>query len=79
MIAINFDKAKVIAHQLRREARAKEFAPLDEQIAKQIPGTPFQAVEAQRQLIRDKYSEIQEQINAATSIEGLKAELEKLP
>ena len=79
MITINIDKAKTIAHQLRREARAKEFAPLDEQIAKQIPGTPIQDIEAQRQLIRDKYSEIQEQINAATSIEGLKAELEKLP
>jgi hypothetical protein len=79
MIVINIEKAKAIAHQMRREARAKEFEPLDEKIAKQIPGTPLEDVEAQRQAIRDKYSEIQDQLNAATSVEGLKAELEKLP
>jgi hypothetical protein len=76
MITINIDKAKVIAHQLRREARAKEFEPLDEQIAKQIPGTSIQDLEAQRQLIRDKYQVMQEQLNAASSIEELKAKLE---
>jgi hypothetical protein len=75
MIVINFDKAKVIAHQLRREARAKEFEPLDEKIVKQIPGTSIQDVEAQRQLIRDKYHVMQEQLNAAVSVEELKAKL----
>ena len=75
MITINFDKAKVIAHELRREARAKEFAPLDEKIAKQIPGIPVQDIEAQRQLIRDKYHVMQEQLDAAESIEELKAKL----
>ena len=79
MIKINLEKAKAIGHEIRREKRAEEFAPLDEKIAKQIPGMSFQDVEAQRQIIRDRYSEIQEQINAATSVEGLKAELEKLP
>jgi hypothetical protein len=79
MIKINLEKAKAIGHEIRRKKRAEEFAPLDEKIAKQIPGMSFQDVEAQRQIIRDKYSEIQEQINAATSVEGLKAELEKLP
>lgn len=78
MITINIDKAKVIAHQIRREARAKEFAPLDEQIAKQIPGTSIQDVEAQRQLIRDKYQVMQEQLNAAESIEELKAKLDDI-
>lgn len=75
MIVINLDKAKVIAHQLRREARAKEFEPLDDKIAKQIPGASVQEVEAQRQLIRDKYHVMQEQLNAAASIEELKARL----
>jgi hypothetical protein len=79
MIKINLEKAKAISHEIRRKKRAEEFAPLDEKIAKQIPGMSFQDVEAQRQIIRDRYSEIQEQINAATSVEDLKAELEKLP
>jgi hypothetical protein len=79
VIKINLEKAKAISHEIRRKKRAEEFAPLDEKIAKQIPGMSFQDVEAQRQIIRDRYSEIQEQINAATSVEGLKAELEKLP
>jgi len=75
MIKINFDKAKVIAHQIRRDARAQEFAPLDERIAKQIPGMSVQEIEAQRQLIRDKYHIMQEQIDAAGSIDELKATL----
>ena len=75
MITINIDKAKVIAHQIRREARAKEFAPFDEIIVKQIPGVSIQDAEAQRQLIRDKYQVMQEQLNAAESVEELKAKL----
>lgn len=75
MITINIDKAKVIAHELRREARAKEFAPFDEIIVKQIPGVSIQDAEAQRQLIRDKYHVMQEQLDAAESIEELKAKL----
>jgi hypothetical protein len=77
MITINFDKAKAIAHQIRRELRAKEFGPLDEQIVKQIPGTSVQDIEAKRQLIRDKYHVMQEQLNDAISIEELKAKLGK--
>ena len=38
MIKVDIDRAKVIAHNIRREERAKEFAPLDDLIAKQIPG-----------------------------------------
>ena len=75
MITINIEKAKVIAHELRREARAKEFAPFDEIIVKQIPGVSIQDAEAQRQLIRDKYHVMQEQLDAAESIEELKAKL----
>jgi len=78
MIVINIDKAKVIAHDMRRTARSAEFAPLDEVIAKQIPGTSVQEIEAQRQAIRNKYAAMQEQLNSAASVEELKAELEKL-
>lgn len=71
MIIINTAKAKEISHNIRREARAKEFAPLDEVIMKQIPGTVVEAVEAERQLIRDKYAQIQTDINAAETPEQL--------
>ena len=59
MITININKAKVIAHNMRREARSVEFSPLDAVIAKQIPGTDVQQVEAERQTIRDKYAAMQ--------------------
>ena len=73
MITINIDKAKGIAHDKRREARAEEFKPLDEVIAKQIPGTDVQAVEAERQSIRDKYTEMQAAIDAASTVEQITA------
>jgi hypothetical protein len=73
MITINLDKAKNIAHNLRRAARAKEFEPYDNIIAKQIPGTAFQDAEAARQAIRDKYTQMQAQLDGAQSPEELKA------
>lgn len=73
MIIINLDKAKTIAHEVRRQARAKEFQPFDEQIMKQIPGSDFVALEAERQAVREKYSAIQDEIETATDIEGLKS------
>lgn len=78
MIVINVDKAKGIAHEVRRAKRAEEFAPLDEQIMKQLPGTDAAAVEAQRQAVRDKYVTIQESIEAATETSDLKAVIESL-
>ena len=54
MIIVNIDKAKAIGHDMRRAARAEEFKPFDEAIAKQIPGQA-ESAEAQRQIIRDKY------------------------
>jgi hypothetical protein len=69
MITVNFEKSKVIAHVLRREARAREFAPLDEVFVKQIPGVDLAAVEAQRQQVRDKYAAIQNQIDNAPNVE----------
>lgn len=75
MIVINIDKAKSIGHEMRRTERAKEFAPLDEQIMKQIPNTDVAAVEAERQAIRDKYASIQQQIDSANTPEEIKAAL----
>ena len=74
MIVINIDKAKNIAHDMRRAARDEEFKPFDEVIAKQIPGQ-MEAAEAQRQLIREKYAVMQAQIDAATTAEDIKAVL----
>ena len=76
MITINIDKAKTIAHDMRRAARAEEFKPHDEVIMKQIPGNDFTQAEAARQAIREKYAAIQEQIDAAATPEEIKAALE---
>jgi hypothetical protein len=73
VIVINTDKAKAIAHEKRRAARAAEFAPHDEVIMKQIPGVDHTAAEAARQAIRDKYAAMQAEIDAAQTVEQLKA------
>jgi hypothetical protein len=75
MITINLEKAKLIAHDKRRVARTEEFAPLDEIIAKQIPGYKTAEIEAQRQIIREKYSTIQHQIDVAKTPDEIKAAL----
>jgi len=62
MIFIDISKAKGIAHDLRRNKRNEEFEPLDELIMKQVPGTDTEAVETQRQEIRTKYDDIQDEI-----------------
>lgn len=74
MIKINVTKAKAIGHDMRRAARAEEFRPFDEAIAKQIPGAADGA-EAQRQAIREKYAAIQTQIDAATTPDEIKVAL----
>lgn len=68
-VAHNMGKAKIIAHDVRRAKRAAEFAPLD--IEATIPAKANQA-EAARQAIRDKYAVMQEQIDAAQTVEQLK-------
>lgn len=75
MITINIDKAKAIGHDMRRAARAEEFKPYDDAIAKQIPGQ-MEGAEAARQAIREKYAEMQDNIDAATTPEEIKAALE---
>ena len=70
MIQIDMTKAKAIAHEKRRAARAEEFAPLD--IKATIPNEA-EAAEAARQVVRDKYAAMQDAMNAATTPEELKA------
>lgn len=73
MVNVNLNKAKEIAHGLRREMRAQEFRPFDQVIAAQIPGADNAAAEAERQVIRDKYVPIQQQIEDATHVDELTA------
>lgn len=73
MIKVNIDKAKDIAHDKRRTARAAEFAPHDDIIAKRIPGTTEAVAEAARQSIREKYAVIQDEIDSSTDVDTLKS------
>ena len=70
MITINLDKAKGIAHDKRRAARAEEFAPLD--IKATIPSEAAAAEEA-RAAVRAKYATMQDQMDAAATVDELKA------
>jgi hypothetical protein len=72
----DLDKCKEIGHDKRRAARAEEFQPYDEVIAKQIPGVDAAEAEAARQAIRDKYTEVQANIDAAETPDEIKAALE---
>jgi hypothetical protein len=68
MITININKAKAVAHDLRRAARAAEFAPLD--IKATIPSEAV-AAETARQAIRNKYAVIQSDIDTAPGVPEL--------
>jgi len=70
VITINIDKAKNIAHEHRREARSAEFAPLD--VKATIPSEAT-AAEAARQVIREKYAAMQVSIDAASTVDEIKA------
>jgi len=72
-IVIDINKAKAIGHDMRRAARAEEFKPFDEVIAKQIPGTD--GAEIARQAIREKYAAIQTSIDAAATTDEIKTAL----
>ncbi len=78
MIVINIEKAKGIAHDIRRAKRAEEFAPYDEVIMKQIPDAKANEAEVSRQAIRDKYAKIQTNINSITDVESLTKLVSKL-
>jgi hypothetical protein len=73
MITINITKAKTIAHDVRRAARAEEFKPHDEIIMKQIPGADATAAEAAREAIRVKYAQMQTTIDSATTVDAIKS------
>lgn len=65
MIKIKIDVAKEIAHNKRRAERRKLFAPLDDAIAKQIPGIDAVEIEKKRQQIRDNDKKKQKLIDSA--------------
>jgi hypothetical protein len=73
MITININKAKAIGHDMRRAARAEEFKPLD--VKATVPSEAAAAEEA-RQAIREKYAEIQADIDASSTPDEIKAALE---
>lgn len=75
MIVINIDKAKGIAHDIRRAKRSEEFAPLD--IKATIPSEAVAAEEA-RQAVREKYAAIQQEIDAVGTVDELKNIVEVL-
>jgi len=70
MIIINITKAKVIAHDKRREARSAEFAPLD--IKATIPSEAATA-ETARAAVRAKYATMQTAIDSASTVDAIKA------
>jgi hypothetical protein len=78
MIIIDIDKAKDIAHEKRRVARAEEFKPHDEVIMKQIPGNDMAEAETARQAIRVKYETIQADIESAEDVVELKQILDTM-
>jgi hypothetical protein len=75
MITVNVDKAKGIAHEVRRAKRTEEFAPLD--VKATIPSEATAAEEA-RAAIRTKYASVQTSIDAAADVDALKAIVEGL-
>lgn len=64
------EKSLELSHKYRRLLREQEFMPLDDKIAKRLPG--WESVETDRQKIRDKYAEIQTELENATSVEEYK-------
>jgi hypothetical protein len=75
VIRIDITKAKQIAHDMRRQMRAAEFAPHDDAIAKRIPGTVEAEAEAARAAIRSKYAAMQTEIDAAATPDEIKTAL----
>ena len=75
MIVIDINIAKDVGHNIRRKLRESEFAPLDQKIVLQIPGIDVSAVESQRQVVRDKYADMQTQIDASSTPEEIKQAL----
>ena len=78
-IKVNIEKAKEIAHEKRREARAEEFKRLDEEITINIANPDkVKEIEAEREAVREKYVEIQNSIDSSTTTDELKSIIEAL-
>lgn len=81
MITINIDKAKAIAHDIRRAKREEEFKPYDEVIAKRVSAKgktldqTLTDAETARSAIRAKYDQVQLDVDSATDEEGLRVVL----
>lgn len=71
IVRINFEKAKEVAHKIRRQKRDSEFAPHDSVISKQIPGKASKEAEVEREKIRKKFDDLQVKINRAKTIEEI--------
>lgn len=74
-VTINLNKSKEISHKFRRQKRALELKQYD--LEATIPSLAEQA-EAQRQIIRDKYDNIQTEIDDAEDIETLEKIVQEL-
>lgn len=70
VVVEDLEKSKIIAHEIRREKRSAEFAPLD--ILATIPAQADSA-EKSRELIREKYELIQAQIDGCANVKNLKS------
>lgn len=78
-VIINLDKAKEITHNKRREVRAIEFKPLDEEITINIADSKKIAdIESKRVIVREKYAILQTEIDNSKSEESLKIILNNL-
>ena len=68
------EKAKEIAHDLRRISREAELSPLDKEISFVIgDAIKVAEVEAQRQEIRNKYEQVETEIDSVSNVEELRA------
>ena len=71
-IDIDLPKAKTIAHGFRRIKRKKELNPLDEEVTMNHANpAKLNVSEAKRQVIRDKYVTIQNNIDACDNVDDL--------
>ncbi|MCE2836696.1 MAG: hypothetical protein LW834_07010 [Cyanobium sp. 49614_E6] len=75
-VVVDVEQAKEIAHGMRRQQRDEQLAPHDAVMAKRIPGVDLEAVEAERQAIRERNAVTQRAIDAAGTVEQLKALVE---
>lgn len=76
MITINIEKAKSMAHTLRRNKREQMFAPYDRVIQLNIPGNDLVVAEENRAKIRLLDNKCQAEIDASSTPEQIKEALD---